>query len=105
MARTVAIVDYRGTWPAEFDRLAAGLRSAYGPAAQRIDHIGSTAVPGLAAKDVIDVQVAHVHVRGDGRFHHRYPLLCRDYLRAGPAAARAEAWADATAWRIGRSDA
>jgi GrpB-like predicted nucleotidyltransferase (UPF0157 family) len=57
MPETVTIVDYRETWPADFRRLAAGLRSAYGPAAVRIDHIGSTAVPGLAAKDVIDVQV------------------------------------------------
>ena len=57
MARTVTIVDYRETWPAEFRDLAAALRSAFGPAALRIDHIGSTAVPGLAAKDVIDVQV------------------------------------------------
>jgi GrpB-like predicted nucleotidyltransferase (UPF0157 family) len=57
MPGTVAIVDYRETWPADFRRLASALRSAYGPAALRIDHIGSTAVHGLPAKDVIDVQV------------------------------------------------
>ncbi|MDX6377325.1 MAG: hypothetical protein QOE98_1628 [Gaiellaceae bacterium] len=57
MPGTVAIVDYRATWPADFRRLATALRSAYGPAALQIDHIGSTAVPGLPAKDVIDVQV------------------------------------------------
>jgi GrpB-like predicted nucleotidyltransferase (UPF0157 family) len=60
MPGTVAIVDYRETWPADFRRLAGGLRSAYGPAALRIDHIGSTAVHGLPAKDVIDVQVTVV---------------------------------------------
>lgn len=51
------IVEYRATWPSEFSRLAARLQSAVGPLALRIDHIGSTAVPGLAAKDVIDIQI------------------------------------------------
>lgn len=51
------IVDYRSSWSDEFRELAARLSSALGPLALRIDHIGSTAVPGLAAKDVIDVQI------------------------------------------------
>jgi GrpB-like predicted nucleotidyltransferase (UPF0157 family) len=54
----VEVVPYDPAWPDAFaawrDRLAAAL----GPAARRIEHIGSTAVPGLAAKPVIDVQVA-----------------------------------------------
>jgi GrpB-like predicted nucleotidyltransferase (UPF0157 family) len=54
---TVAIVDYDPTWPDQFEELAAALRRQLGPAAISIDHIGSTAVPGLAAKDVIDLQV------------------------------------------------
>lgn len=53
----IAIVDYRPEWPDEFARIAAVLRAGLGPLALRVDHIGSTAVPGLAAKDVIDVQV------------------------------------------------
>jgi len=53
----IAIVPYQETWPAEFKTIAARLRAGLGPLALRIDHIGSTAVPGLAAKDVIDVQV------------------------------------------------
>ena len=44
-------------WPAAFQTIGASLRAALGDQALRIDHIGSTAVPGLAAKDVIDVQV------------------------------------------------
>ncbi len=48
---------YRDDWPTEFERLAARLRSALGSFAIAVDHIGSTAIPGLAAKDVIDVQV------------------------------------------------
>jgi GrpB-like predicted nucleotidyltransferase (UPF0157 family) len=54
---TVAIVDYNPTWPGQFEELAAALRRQLGDGAISIDHIGSTAVPGLAAKDVIDLQV------------------------------------------------
>ncbi len=54
---TVAIVDYDPTWPGQFEELAAGLRRQLGDGALGIDHIGSTAVAGLAAKDVLDVQV------------------------------------------------
>src|SRR4051812_43542574 len=55
--RTIAIVPYDPTWPADFRRVAAPLRAALGDLALRIDHIGSPAVPGLAAKDIIDVQI------------------------------------------------
>ncbi len=53
----IAIVPYDDRWPGEFDRIGTSLRDALGALALRIDHIGSTAVPGLPAKDVIDVQV------------------------------------------------
>ena len=52
------IVAYRASWPSEFAEIAAPLRLALGNLATRIDHIGSTSVPWLAAKDIIDVQVA-----------------------------------------------
>lgn len=45
------------TWPAQAARLLSRVRHAVGPAARTLDHIGSTAVPGLPAKDVIDLQV------------------------------------------------
>jgi GrpB-like predicted nucleotidyltransferase (UPF0157 family) len=54
----VAIEPYSERWARDFARLARRLRSVLGVHALRIDHIGSTAVPGLAAKDRIDVQVA-----------------------------------------------
>lgn len=44
-------------WPAQAQRILARLRTACGHRASRVDHIGSTAVPGLDAKNVIDVQV------------------------------------------------
>ncbi len=56
MAR-IAIVDPDPAWPDEFQRLARPLREALGDAALRIDHIGSTSVARLPAKDVIDIQV------------------------------------------------
>jgi len=52
------IVAYQESWPAEFRTIAAAQRQALGALAWRVDHIGSTAVPGLPAKDVIDVQVS-----------------------------------------------
>jgi GrpB-like predicted nucleotidyltransferase (UPF0157 family) len=53
----IEIVDYRPAWPAEFAALGGRLRRHVGEAALAIHHIGSTAVPALAAKDVIDIQV------------------------------------------------
>jgi len=53
----VAVVDYRPGWAAEFEALAIMLGAALGDDAVAIDHVGSTSVPGLPAKDCIDVQV------------------------------------------------
>ena len=58
MADPVEIVDYEPAWATVFADLGVGLREALGDVAVRIDHIGSTAVPGLAAKPVIDIQVS-----------------------------------------------
>jgi len=53
----IRIVPYDDNWPNEFAALGRALRQALSADALRIDHIGSTSVPGLAAKDVIDVQI------------------------------------------------
>jgi dephospho-CoA kinase len=45
------------TWPAQAARVMARVERAAGAAALRIDHVGSTSVPALIAKDVLDVQV------------------------------------------------
>ncbi|GAB3826555.1 GrpB family protein [Kribbella italica] len=51
------VVDYRASWPDEFAALADQLRAVVGRLAPTIDHVGSTSVPGLAAKGCIDVQL------------------------------------------------
>lgn len=52
------MVAYNPRWPAEYDAEAARIRGALGSLALRIDHNGSTSVPGLAAKPIIDIQVS-----------------------------------------------
>lgn len=57
MDRRVTIVEPKASWPTEFDAISSAIRAALGALALRVDHIGSTSVPGLPAKDVIDVQL------------------------------------------------
>ncbi|MFD7496534.1 GrpB family protein [Streptomyces sp. NPDC059832] len=56
-AAAVAVLEYQSQWPVDFERLAGELYKALGNDARAIDHVGSTAVPGLAAKDCVDIQV------------------------------------------------
>ncbi|WP_026923815.1 dephospho-CoA kinase [Glycomyces arizonensis] len=56
-------VESDPAWPRRFEHLAARLRRVMGPSAVRIDHVGSTAVAGLPAKDVIDIQVTVVTLK------------------------------------------
>lgn len=54
----IDIVAYDATWPARFASMRERLAVALGAVALRIDHVGSTSVPGLAAKPIVDVQVS-----------------------------------------------
>jgi GrpB-like predicted nucleotidyltransferase (UPF0157 family) len=56
-SRPVVLLPYQPAWPHEFVELAQRLRDVAGPNLLEINHIGSTAVPGLCAKDVLDVQI------------------------------------------------
>jgi GNAT superfamily N-acetyltransferase len=56
-SRPVLVVAYQPRWKDEFDQIAEHIHRVVGYAALRVDHIGSTAVPALGAKDVIDVQI------------------------------------------------
>src|SRR5579871_5716173 len=58
MADPVVIVDYDAAWPAHYATLEARLKAALGDLRCDIQHVGSTAVPGLAAKPVIDLDVS-----------------------------------------------
>lgn len=54
-APTFHIADYSPAWPGVFERERAHLESLFHPLPVRIEHIGSTSVPGLGAKPVIDI--------------------------------------------------
>jgi putative glutamine amidotransferase len=57
-SRSYLVADYDPEWSDMFEREAARIRKTLGAVAVRIEHVGSTAVPGLAAKPVIDIQVS-----------------------------------------------
>lgn len=54
----IEIVPYDASWPEAFAAEAGRIRARFGDRALRVEHVGSTAVTGLAAKPVIDVQVS-----------------------------------------------
>jgi GrpB-like predicted nucleotidyltransferase (UPF0157 family) len=54
----IELVAYDPAWPEQFAALGQELRGGLGDIALRIDHIGSTSVPGLAAKPIVDIQVS-----------------------------------------------
>ena len=60
MSEPIKIVPYDTAWRSVFADYATSLRNTLGDIAIRIDHIGSTAIPNLAAKPVIDIQVSVV---------------------------------------------
>ena len=51
----ITLAEYDPGWPGLFAREAARIRAVLGDIAQRIEHVGSTSVPGLAAKPIIDI--------------------------------------------------
>jgi GrpB-like predicted nucleotidyltransferase (UPF0157 family) len=55
--RVIEVVPYNPDWPAMFEREEVLLRKTLGNVADHIHHIGSTAVPGLAAKPIIDILI------------------------------------------------
>ena len=55
--RPIVIDDYNPSWPSQYQKHAAVISGALGAAVLRLEHIGSTSVPGLAAKPIIDILV------------------------------------------------
>ena len=70
-SKPVVICPYQTRWPTEFVEQAQFLRQACGQSAERIDHIGSTSVPGLAAKDIIDIQITVTNLKDCNEFISR----------------------------------
>jgi GrpB-like predicted nucleotidyltransferase (UPF0157 family) len=64
MSEPVVIVDYDPAWPGRYAALRAPIAAALGELAAEIVHLGSTSVPGLAAKPVIDLNVL-LHSKAD----------------------------------------
>jgi GrpB-like predicted nucleotidyltransferase (UPF0157 family) len=58
MTKPLSLVEYDPVWPARFDAEARRIADILGERARAIEHVGSTAVPGLAGKPVLDVSVA-----------------------------------------------
>jgi GrpB-like predicted nucleotidyltransferase (UPF0157 family) len=87
------IVEYQTRWPEEFAAIRERLAASFGGLASHIEHIGSTSVPGLAAKDVIDVQVSVASLEpqepiatalaGAGFTETPFGLLADDHIPAG----------------------
>jgi GrpB-like predicted nucleotidyltransferase (UPF0157 family) len=55
---SIVISDYNPAWSVIFEQERTSLQTALGPLVLTIEHIGSTAVPGLAAKPIIDLQLS-----------------------------------------------
>jgi GrpB-like predicted nucleotidyltransferase (UPF0157 family) len=63
-----AVVPYDQSWPDRYAGWEARLSAQLGNAGQRIEHVGSTSVPGLAAKPVIDIQVSMPDLAAEGLY-------------------------------------
>jgi GrpB-like predicted nucleotidyltransferase (UPF0157 family) len=68
LSSRIQIVDYDPRWPELFQREAARIESALGDRSLRIEHTGSTSVPGLAAKPVIDMLLVVDDSRDEGAY-------------------------------------
>ena len=97
--RTLRIVDHNDGWATAFATIGAAIRDRLDHAALRVDHIGSTAVAGLAAKDVIDIQVTVAHLDVARGWPHeilpdliRRPAVTADHIPVG-VPSDADQWA------------
>lgn len=87
--KTIRVVGYDESWESDFRREAALLREALGGVLLEVHHIGSTAVPGLAAKPVIDILLEVVSLEAmDGRAEEMIALGYRPRGENGIAGRR-----------------
>ena len=64
----VLVADYDPAWPALFEREAGRLRELLGAGILLLEHVGSTSVPGLAAKPIIDILMVVAAPADEGRY-------------------------------------
>ena len=64
----IEVVNYDPAWPGCYEQWRERLASALGTAGVRTEHVGSTAVPGLPAKPVIDIQISVADLRDEARY-------------------------------------
>jgi diamine N-acetyltransferase len=64
----VQVIAYDPAWPDRFDAWRGRLAGLLGPVACRIEHVGSTSVPGLAAKPVVDMQISVADMAEEERY-------------------------------------
>ena len=81
--RAVVIVDYDERWPVRYEHERERLHAALGARAVAIEHVGSTSVPGLAAKPIVDILVTVEAMPGDAELaadleHAGYALRVRE---------------------------
>ncbi len=69
--RPVVVIDHQPRWAEEYDQIETELRTLVGDVSLAIDHIGSTSVPDLGAKDVIDVQITIASLDASDEFCSR----------------------------------
>ena len=97
--RRVDVVAYDPAWPLEYERAAGEMRAAMGESLRAIHHIGSTSIPGIHAKPVIDMlavvaDLAALDARGDEMRRIGYEVMGefgiagRRYFRRDDAAGR-----------------
>lgn len=79
--RQIVLAPYDDTWPVTFGEHRARIRAAVGDHAVQVEHIGSTSVPGLAAKPIIDILLVVPDITAEEDY--LAPLLATGYeLRA-----------------------
>lgn len=66
--KPIELVDYDPAWPELFEREAEKIRAALGERALGLEHAGSTSVPGLAAKPIIDIVLTVPDVNDEAAF-------------------------------------
>jgi len=71
----VRIVPHDPAWAAQAERELRLIRSALGPLAARLEHVGSTAVPALAAKPILDLQLSVVELEPRAPYLERLEQL------------------------------